>query len=154
MLEAKKLTAYTTIPNELLQDAVTPLDTWFNMFFPRAIAWFEDVAFIGSSHDRDGCRRAAGLPERPGRGRDLGRRPPNEIAFIDIAKMYSRMWPASLASAVWICSPDALLSLLQLAVDPLDHDYRHHGHRPIAPPGWLTAHAGASTTPAAATATA
>ena len=48
-LEARKLTAYTTIPNELLEDSVTPLDAWFNMFFPRAMAWFEDMAFINGT---------------------------------------------------------------------------------------------------------
>ena len=48
-LEARKLTAYTTIPNELLQDSITPLDRWFDIFFPKAMAYFEDVAFISGT---------------------------------------------------------------------------------------------------------
>ena len=135
VLEAKKLTAYTTIPNELLQDAITPLDTWFNMFFPRAIAWFEDVAFIGSSTTGTGVGEPQGFLNAPA-AVAISPTTANSIAFIDIAKMYSRMWPASLGSAVWICSPDALLALMQLAVDPLDTT--SGTTQTIAPPGWLT----------------
>jgi len=136
VLEAKKLTAYTTIPNELLQDAVTPLDTWFNMFFPRAIAWFEDVAFIGSSTTGTGVGEPQGFVNAPA-AVSVSASNADEIAFIDIAKMYARMWPASLSSAVWICSPDALLSLLQLAVTPITTT-GVTAIGGIAPPGFLT----------------
>jgi HK97 family phage major capsid protein len=136
VLEAKKLTAYTTIPNELLQDAVTPLDTWFNMFFPRAIAWFEDVAFIGSGTTGTGVGEPQGFLNAPA-AVAVTPTTANSIAFIDIAKMYSRMWPASLGNAVWICSPDALLALMQLAVTPLPTT-GITAVGGVAPPGWLT----------------
>jgi HK97 family phage major capsid protein len=135
VLEAKKLTAYTTIPNELLQDAVTPLDTWFNMFFPRAIAWFEDVAFIGSSTTGTGVGEPQGFVNAPA-AVSVTASTADNIAFIDIAKMYARMWPASLGSAVWIASPDALLSLLQLAVQPISTT--GGTTQTVAPPGFLT----------------
>jgi HK97 family phage major capsid protein len=45
------------------------------------------------------------------------------------------MWPQSLNSAVWLCSPDVLLQLQQLAVTPVSHGTT----QAIAPPGWLTA---------------
>jgi HK97 family phage major capsid protein len=120
-LEARKLTAYTTIPNELLQDSITPLDTWFNMFFPRAMAWFEDVAFISGT----GVGEPQGLLNAPAAvrvpvGTDY------TIKFADVATAYSRMWPASLNSAVWLCSPDVLVQLLQLAVSSN-----------VSPPLWL-----------------
>ena len=43
----------------------------------------------------------------------------NNLRFLDVATMYSRMWPASLKNAVWICSPDCLFQLMELAVTPL-----------------------------------
>jgi HK97 family phage major capsid protein len=137
VLEAKKLTAYTTIPNELLQDSVTPLDTWFNMFFPRAIAWFEDVAFIGSATTGTGAGEPQGFLNSPAAVKVAASNTGHQIAFIDVAKAYSRMWPASLNSAVWLCSPDVLLQLQQLAVQPVSTT--GGTTQTVAPPGWLTA---------------
>ena len=111
VLEAKKLTAYTAIPNELLQDTVTPLDMWFNRFFPKAIAWFEDVAFISGT----GVGQPQGILNAPGAVRQpVGT--DYKIVFADIAAAFARMWPASMNNAVWLCSPDVLPQLLQLAV--------------------------------------
>jgi HK97 family phage major capsid protein len=135
VLEAKKLTAYTTIPNELLQDAVTNLETWFNMFFPKAIAWFEDVAFIGSATTGTGVGEPQGFLNAPG-GIKYSAHTSNVISFDDIAHAYTRMWPGSLTSAVWICSPDALLQLLELAVTAVSAT---SSVQPVAPPAFLTA---------------
>lgn len=128
-LEARKLTAYTTIPNELLSDAITPLDTWFNIFFPRAMAYFEDVAFISGT----GAGEPQGFLNSPAAIK-INSDTANAIDFGDIASMFSRMWPASLNSAVWLCSPDALLQLLQMAVTPKSSGTT----QAVAPPGWLT----------------
>lgn len=133
VLEAKKLTAYTTIPNELLQDAVTPLDTWFNSFFPQAIAWFEDVAFIGSATTGTGVGEPQGFLNAPAAIK-VSTSTANEIKWSHIASAYSRMWPASLNSAVWICSPDTLTSLLQMAMNDLTNTSTS-----VAPPLWLSA---------------
>jgi HK97 family phage major capsid protein len=133
VLEAKKLTAYTTIPNELLQDSVTPLDVWFSMFFPKALAWFEDIAFIGSATTGTGAGEPQGFLNSPAAVK-LNSDTTNKIDFVDVATMYSRMWPASLNSAVWLCSPDALVQLLQLAVTPVSAGTTQS----VAPPGWLT----------------
>jgi HK97 family phage major capsid protein len=119
-LEARKLTAYTTIPNELLQDAITPLDRWFNAFFPRAMAWFEDMAFINGN----GTAEPQGFLNSPAAVK-INSGTDYVVAFADIAAMYSRMWPASLGSAVWLCSPDVIASLLQMAASN------------VAPPLWL-----------------
>lgn len=132
VLEAKKLTAYTTIPNELLQDSVTPLDTWFNMFFPEAISWFEDIAFIGSATTGTGVGEPQGLLNAPAAIRvPVGTQ--YHIKFNDIAKAYSRMWPASLNRCVWLCSPDVLVELLQLALS------EDGSGTTVAPPLWLQA---------------
>jgi HK97 family phage major capsid protein len=110
LLEARKLTAYTTIPNELLSDAITPLDRWFNMFFPQAMAFFEDYAFINGS----GTGEPQGFLNSPAAIK-INTQTTNQVDFQDIAKAYTRMWPMSLNSAVWLCSPDVLLQLLQMA---------------------------------------
>jgi HK97 family phage major capsid protein len=125
VLEAKKLTAYTTIPNELLQDSITPLDQWFSMFFPKAISFFEDIAFIQGT----GVGEPQGFLKSPA-AITVTEQTTNHVRFQDIAKMYSRMWPASLNNAVWVCSPDVIADLLQQAVtDP--------GGTTVAPPLWL-----------------
>jgi HK97 family phage major capsid protein len=110
-LEARKLTAFTTIPNELLQDSVTPLDAWFNIFFPKAMAYFEDVAFISGS----GVGEPQGYLNAPAAVK-LNSATQNVIAFSDIASMFCRMWPPSLRNAVWLASPDAFAQILQLSL--------------------------------------
>jgi HK97 family phage major capsid protein len=125
-LEARKLTAYTTIPNELLADSIVSLDAWFSMFFPKAIAYFEDYAFINGS----GTGEPQGFLNSPG-AITVTRGTQYHILFNDIAKAYSRMWPASLRSAVWTCSPDVLVELLQLAMSG------DGSGTTVAPPLWL-----------------
>jgi HK97 family phage major capsid protein len=124
VLEARKLTAFAKIPNELLQDAVTPLDAWFNRFFPEALAWFEDVAFISGT----GVAQPQGFLNAPAAVRvPVG--VAHAISFTDIATAYTRMWPPSLLRSVWLCSPDALLQLLLLALTS--------NSTTVAPPLWL-----------------
>ena len=129
-LEAKKLTGYTEIPNELLQDAVAALDQWFNEMFPIAIAWFEDVAFIAGS----GSGQPQGFTNAPcaitGAARVNGAG--NAIAYADLAALYARMLPISLNNAVWVCSPDVLPGLLQLTVPATAG-----GTSGVAPGAWL-----------------
>ena len=124
VLEAKKLTAYTTIPNELLQDSVQALDQWFNDMFPLAVAWFEDLAFITGT----GVGQPQGFLNSPcaivGAARAGGAG--TAVQFSDIAGLYARMLPYSLNSAIWLCSPDVLPGLLTLITSSS-----------IAPPIWL-----------------
>ena len=129
VLEARKLTAYTTIPNELLQDSITPLDRWFSMFFPKAISWFEDNAFITGT----GTGEPQGFLNAPA-AITVTRGTQYHVKFNDIAKAYARMWPASLKRAAWICSPDVLIELLQLALS------EDGSGTTVAPPLWLQAY--------------
>jgi HK97 family phage major capsid protein len=124
VLEAKKLTASTTIPNELLHDAVAALDQWFNEMFPIAIAWFEDVAFIAGSGSGQpqGFLNSPCAITGPARAGGAGA----AIQYTDLASLYARLLPNSLNSAVWLCSPDVLPSLLNLVTAS-----------GIAPPLWL-----------------
>jgi HK97 family phage major capsid protein len=137
VLEAKKLTAYTEIPNELMEDAIAALDQWFNEMFPMAIAWFEDVAFIAGS----GTGQPQGFINSPCAvvtGGNAGARAGGAgaaIQFSDIAAMYTRMLPASLNTAVWLCSPDVIGALLQMVITNANGTT----NTAASPPLWLQA---------------
>jgi HK97 family phage major capsid protein len=115
-LEAKKLTAYTEIPNELITDSNPSAEAFVRQTFPGAIAWFEDIAFLTGT----------------GVGEPLGVFNPLNSAIIAQAKetgqatttilwenlvgMYARMLPSSLNNAVWVVAPDALPQLMTTAL--------------------------------------
>jgi HK97 family phage major capsid protein len=116
-LEAKKLTAYTEIPNELVDDSGISVDAFVNERFPKAIANFEDRAFLAGT----------------GVGEPLGALNPLNTALItqaieggqttgtilweNIIKMYSRMLPDSLGRAVWLVPPAAFPELATMALN-------------------------------------
>jgi HK97 family phage major capsid protein len=111
VLIANKLTAYTEIPNELLQDSITAMDVWFNTFFPQALAFFRDLAFIAGN----GVDQPLGLVNAPGAVTVTGTSG-HHIKFANVVSMFSRMWPGSLKNAVWLAAPDTLPELAQMAV--------------------------------------
>lgn len=124
-LEARKLTAYTTIPNELLEDSVTPLDEWFNLFFPRAMAWFEDMAFINGT--------GVGEPEgyiNSQAAVKVATNTSHVIAFPDLVGVYARIYPECLTSPSlrWVMSPDARAQLLTMT---------YSASTAVSPPPWL-----------------
>jgi HK97 family phage major capsid protein len=124
VLEAKKLTGYTEIPNELLEDSIAALDQFFSEMFPEALAWFEDIAFLSG----DGVGNPQGVYNGTA-GINVTRNTSNEVLLADIVAMYTRMLPQSLNTAVWLCSPAVIAQLLQLVLIS--------GTTPVAPPLWL-----------------
>ena len=111
LLEASKLTAFTQIPNELLQDSVSPMDVWFRTFFPQAVSFFEDLGFITG----DGVNQPEGLLNCPGAVTvDPGTSA--TIALTDVIAMLCRLWPPSLKRARWLTSPDGLRQILGMAL--------------------------------------
>lgn len=136
VLEARKLTGYTEIPNELLADSIEALDQFFRDMYPEALAFFEDSAFISG----DGIGQPLGIMNGTC-AVSVSRAGANKVQFADVAAMYPRMLPQSLNRAVWICSPDVIGQLLQLVLVS--------GTTPVAPPLWLqsmSAHDGISYT--------
>jgi HK97 family phage major capsid protein len=117
-LEAKKLMAKSLVPNELFADAAIALDAWIRQAWGKAMAWYEDIAFVNGN----------------GVGEPLGWNTTNNGALVsvtkqtnqtadtivweNIVKMYARMLPSSLGSAVWIANIDTLpeLSTMGLVV--------------------------------------
>ena len=110
VLDAKKLTGYSEVPNELFQDAIGSFAALVEQLWPEAIAYFEDDAFINGS--------GVGEPLGYLNGGSLitvtqaGGTP--DIVFEDVATMFSRMLPGSIQRAVWIAAIDTFPTLAQM----------------------------------------
>lgn len=115
-LEAKKLTAYTEVPNELREDSNPSAEAFLRMTFPQAIAWFEDIAFltgtgVGEPLGIFNASNSATVAQGKESGQATG-----TILWENIVGMYARMLPSSLNKAVWIVSPDTLPQLMTTAL--------------------------------------
>lgn len=115
-LEAKKLTAYTEVPNELRRDSAISVETLLNTMMPQGIAWFEDIAFMFGS----GVGEPLGIFNPLNNAMltvaaEVGQ-PSTSIVWENIINMYSRMLPSSLGSAVWVVSPNTLPQLFTMAL--------------------------------------
>lgn len=116
VLEARKLTGYTEVPNELFLDSVISLNAFLDQIFPEALAFFEDVAFMGGN----GVGQPLGCigtthPAQVTVTKEVGQ-PASSIVWENIVKMYSRMLPSSLGRAVWVASPDTFPQLATMAL--------------------------------------
>lgn len=114
-LEAKKLAALANVPNELVRDW-TAFGGWINTSLPRAVAWFEDLAFTGGH----GVGKPLGIlnsanpalvvvAARSGQGA-------NTIVWENVLDMYARLLPQSIATAEWWVGPDTFVQLATMAL--------------------------------------
>jgi len=111
VLDAKKLTAYTEVPNELISDSITSFQAFIDEIFPEALGFYEDDAFINGS--------GVGMPLGFRNGSaviTVTENTANLIKFEDVVAMYSRMLPGSLSRAVWIASIDTFPQLAAMVV--------------------------------------
>lgn len=114
LLQAKKLTAYSEVPNELFQDSLISLEAFINQAFPEALAWFEDIAFIRGT----GVGEPQGFFNSPAIisvAKETGQATAT-IVWENIVKMFSRMLPTSLSRAVWIAHIDTFPQLATMAL--------------------------------------
>ena len=121
-LEAKKLTTYTEVPNELRRDSAISVEILINKMFPEGINWFEDIAFMYGTGAGEPLgvfdpTNSALITQAAESGQDGVASPTGaSIVWENIVKMYSRMLPSSLKSAVWVVSPAALPQLFTMAL--------------------------------------
>jgi HK97 family phage major capsid protein len=113
VLDAKKLTAYAELPNELLADA-SALGGFFEQKFPSAISFFEDYAFVNGSGAGEplgflNADAAVSVTKETGQAA-------NTIVWENIVKMYGRMLPASLGQAVWVANIETFQQLATMAL--------------------------------------
>lgn len=113
MLDAKKLTAYAAYPNELIADAPA-FSGFIDQRFPQALSFFEDYAFmrgtgVGEPLGWVNCPASVQVAAEAGQ-------PSGSIVWENVVKMYARMMPTSLSSAVWIASIDTFPQLATMAL--------------------------------------
>lgn len=114
VLDAKKLTAYTEVPNELISDSAISFQAFIDQIFPEALGWYEDVAFLTGTGAGEplGVLNAEGMVQVAGEGSQ----PADTIVWENIIKAFARMLPASLNRAVWVVSPDTFPELATMAL--------------------------------------
>jgi len=116
VLDAKKLTAYTEVPNELISDSIISFQAFIDQIFPEALGFYEDVAFLKGSGvgeplgvlDANNSATVA-VSKESGQSADT-------IVWENIVKMFARMLPSSLDRAVWVCSIDTFPELATMAL--------------------------------------
>jgi HK97 family phage major capsid protein len=114
VLDAKKLTAYAEVPSELMADAPAFMG-YFDQTFPKALSFFEDLAFMsgnGVGQPLGWLNNSATVTVTAEAGQGVG-----TIVWENIVKMYARMLPSSLASAVWVVDIAAFPQLATMALN-------------------------------------
>lgn len=114
VLEAQKLTGFSALPNELLQDSIISLVALIEEKWPQALAFFEDLAF----HSGTGVGEPLGYLGNPATivvSKESGQ-PAATIVWENLLEMYARMLPSSLGRAVWFYTPAALRQLGTMAL--------------------------------------
>jgi HK97 family phage major capsid protein len=112
-LDAKKLTGFFKVPNELLTDAPA-FSGWFDTRIPAGLAWAEDVAFMtetgaGAPLGFINCPASVQVAKESGQSSGT-------IVWENIVKMYARMLPTSIKNSVWIVAIDAFPQLATMAL--------------------------------------
>lgn len=116
VLDAKKLTAYTEVPSELVADSIGSFETFIQEMFPEALAWYEDNAFLaGTGVGEPLGLLTAGNTARISQAAESGQEV-DTIVWENVIKMYARMLPQSLNRAVWLVSPDTFPQLATMAL--------------------------------------
>jgi HK97 family phage major capsid protein len=118
-LKAQELSGYSVSSNILLQDAAFGLEKFLFTLFGKAVAWYEEYAFLqGNGVGKPLGILSAGCVIKTGgtsghRDSGLG---VVGISFGDISTMLSKFLPGSIASGrgCWYASPTCLPFLLQL----------------------------------------
>jgi HK97 family phage major capsid protein len=115
-LDAQKLTMRTHLPNELVNDSSISVTSYVEQAFPTALRWFEDDAFIrGNGVGKPlgfldaGNTAAVSVTKETGQAADT-------IVWENLIKMYARMLPTSIGSAVWIANLDTFPELATMAL--------------------------------------
>lgn len=111
MLEAKKLTGFSLVPAELLQDSPMAFAAFVARQWPKALAWFEDSGFRSGN----GVGMPLGYAGAPA-AVSVTRHVPGHIVTEDILEMYSRTLPASVANGIWEVCPEAIPELGTLSI--------------------------------------
>lgn len=109
-LKAHLLHGHALASQPMLQDAGAPLEAYLRRLFARAVAWFEDAAFLAG----DGVGKPLGMIAGPG-VLAVNRAGANDFGQADVGKMLARLLPASFHRAIWVVHVTAVEKLVQMA---------------------------------------
>ena len=116
VLDAKKLTAYTELPNELISDSAISFQAFIDQLFPEALAWYEDIGFLKGSGTGEPLGALSTFNPAIVAVAAQGGQPTATIVWENIVGMFARMLPGSLDRAVWIASIDTFPELATMAL--------------------------------------
>jgi HK97 family phage major capsid protein len=108
-LKAQELSGYTVSSNIILQDAAFGLEKFLFTLFGKAIAWYEEYAFLQGN----GVGKPLGI-KNAGATITVTRNTASHFYFADLSNMLAKLLPASYGRAHWYCSPSVVPDLLQL----------------------------------------
>ena len=114
VLTAKKLTGYTVVSNELMQDAAISIESVLMQLFGEAIPWFEDDAFIagvGGGQPLGVLNADATISVTKETGQAAA-----TIVWENVVKMFARMLPQSIGSGVWYAHIDTFPQLVVMSL--------------------------------------
>jgi HK97 family phage major capsid protein len=113
VLDAKKLTGYSIVPNELFADSITSFEAFLSQKWPLALSFAEDSAFFsgtGVGEPLGFLKADAAVSVAKG-----GSQAADTITWENVVGMYARMLPSSLGGAVWIANIDTFPQLATMA---------------------------------------
>ena len=108
-LKANELSGYSVSSNVLLQDAAFGLEKFLFALFGRAIAWYEEYAFLQGN----GVGKPMGMLNATAVV-NVTRANASQVGFVDMANMWSKLLPFSTDKAIWAFSPSVVPQLLQM----------------------------------------
>lgn len=116
VLRANKLVTYCEVPSELPMDAPAAFGSFLDQRLPQAISYFEDDAFLSGN----GVAKPLGVLNAGNLALVSQAKETNQVAativWENVVKMFARMLPASISSAVWVCSIDTFPQLATMAL--------------------------------------
>jgi HK97 family phage major capsid protein len=112
-LKANELSGYSVSSNILLQDAAFGLEKFLYTLFGRAIAWYEEYAFLQGN----GVGKPMGVLNSGAlvKVTRAGGANTSTLVLVDVAKMFGKMLPSSQTKCIWVTSPSVVNLLLTLA---------------------------------------
>jgi HK97 family phage major capsid protein len=113
VLDAKKLTGYSVVPNELFADSILSFAAFLAQTWPKAISFAEDSAFF----DGTGVGEPLGFMRGDARvqvTKEAGQAA-DTIVWENIVKMFARMLPTSLGNAIWVANIETFPELATMA---------------------------------------
>lgn len=139
ILEARKLAALITAPNELVDDAAGAWGDFLARVIAMGLAWVEDDYFTGTSGTGVGCPQSMiNAPCAVG----IDRATASQVNFLDVVAMFKALHPASkqvgltpgVTNVAWLLSSSAMDYLLELNYQVTINTTT----TPIPPSGWFS----------------